>query len=131
MENLNELYKGTIYSLYEQILLLDNETTYDHVRMRTGSESVAFGPYGVVVAAKGDQKIEVIVLQGEGEPKHKLCVTGQISVGNKGLLVGNVVAADTATFNWPKGRTLVTVYTNGIDIETTIIYFYLEYLGEY
>jgi hypothetical protein len=130
MNGLKELLSGSFYSLYEQILLIDDETIGDHVQMRTGSESVAFGPYGVVVATKGDQKIEVVVFIGNGEPDHKLCVTGQISVGNKGLLVGNVVAADTANVNWPRGRTLVTVYTNGISIDTTQVYFCLKYLGE-
>jgi hypothetical protein len=129
MENLNELYKGTIYSHYAQISLVDKEDTDSDPLMRSGSESVTFGPLGVTVAAEDDKDIEVFVFQGKGEPEHKLCVTGQIMVGNQGLLLGNI--AEEVVVDWPKGRTLVTVYTNGIDIETTKIYFCLEYLGEH
>ena len=130
MEENKVLFRGNIYTLHSQVILLDNEADRGFPKMRTGSESVAFGDQGVVVATVEDLNTEVIVCQGKNEPEHKLCVTGQIWVGNQGLLVGNIEASTTTNISWPKGRTLVTVYTNGIFTNATKVIFYLDYLGE-
>lgn len=124
------LFKGPIFTLRSQVVLLDNEADDGFPQMRNGSESVAFGWQGVVVATKEDFETEIIVCQGMDEPEYALCITGQIRVGNKGLIVGNIEAATTTNIPWPSGRTLVTVYTNGIFTNATRVIFYLEYLGK-
>lgn len=130
MENTKVLFIGSIFSLRSQVILLDNEANYGFPKMRTGAESVVFGEQGVVVATKEDYETQVIVCQGEDEPEHELCVTGQIRVGNQGLLVGNIEAATITNIPWVRGRTLVTIYTNGIYTNATKVIFYLKHLGE-
>ena len=128
MEETKILFSELIFSLHSQVILLDNEVNHGFPKMRTGAESVAFGEQGVVVATKEDFETEVVVCQGKGEPEHELCVTGQIRVGNQGLLVGNIEAATTTNIPWSRGRSLVTVYTNGIFTNATKVIFYLEHL---
>jgi hypothetical protein len=130
MEETKILFQGPIFTLHSQVILLDNEADQGFPKMRTGSESVAYGEQGVVVAVKEDFETEVIVCQGKDEPDHVFCVTGQIRVSNQGLLVGNIEAATIANIPWSRGRTLVTIYTNGIFTNATKVIFYLEHLGE-
>jgi hypothetical protein len=130
MEETKILFRGPIFTLHSQVILLDNEADRGFPKMRTGAESVVFGEQGVVVATKEDFETEVVVCQGKDEPEHEFCVTGLIRVSNQGLLVGNIEAATTANIPWPRGRTLVTVYTNGIFTNATKVIFYLEHLGE-
>jgi hypothetical protein len=130
IEDTKILFKGHIYTLHSQVILLDNKADHGFPKMRTGAESVAFGDQGVVVAVKEDFETEVVVCQGKDEPDHELCVTGQIKVSNQGLLVGNIESATTNIIPWASGRTLVTVYTNGIFTNATKVIFYLEHLKE-
>jgi hypothetical protein len=128
IEDTKILFRGFIYTLHSQVILLDNEVDNGFPKMRTGAESVAFGDQGVVVAVKEDFETEVVVCQGKDEPDHELCVTGQIKVSNRGLLVGNIESATTYIIPWVSGSTLVTVYTNGIFTNSTKVIFYLEHL---
>lgn len=129
MEATRILFRGLIFTLHSQVILLDNEADHGFPEMRTGAESVAFGEQGVVVATKEDFETEVIVCQGKDEPEHELCVSGQIKVGSQGLLIGNIEAATITNIPWSSGKTLVTVYTNGIFTNATKVIFYLEHRG--
>ena len=99
-------------ALYSQIGLIDAEDDESYPQWDTGKEQVAFGQKGVAVAALGDTKVEVTVYEGNGSPGGTLCSSGTILVGQQGLIVGNEIAADTAVFDWPPGRTTVTIYVD-------------------
>ncbi len=109
---MRKIFEGEFFTLYSQVALFDAEDHDSYPQWETGEENSVFGPKGVVVATQGDIKVDVAVYNGLGNPGGSLCSSGEILVGEKGLIVGNEVAADTVKLNWPSGKTTVTVYVD-------------------
>jgi hypothetical protein len=51
-----------------------------------------------------------------------LCISGEIEVGNQGLLVGNVVSCDLYELAWPRGRVAVNVYVDRSEEVTQVVF---------
>jgi hypothetical protein len=120
------LYTGSVYALHAQVALFDAEGEDSYPEWETGTEDAVLGPRGIAVATAGDTEIEVVVCSDKKNLSGILCISGEISVGNQGLIVGNVVAANLAQIPWPPGKTSVDVYTNGVGEEVTRVAFVLE-----
>jgi hypothetical protein len=128
MTNIEVLFNKKIKTYYAQIALFDAEINGAYPEWKTGHEKVVVGPHGVVIATALDMSIDVTVYKGFDHPDdHKICVSSEIIVGRKGLLVGNVIASDLTLISWPKGRTAVVVYTNKIT-DATKVHIYLDHL---
>jgi hypothetical protein len=123
------LYSGKTFSLYSQIGLCDFEAKDSYPQWKTGDELVVFGLHGVAVATASDEQIEVIVCKGKVETQYSLCVSGEILLGKKGILVGNIAAATVANLLLPRGRYSVVIYTDRIGSETKQVHFCVNLLG--
>lgn len=122
-----ELYGGTHYALYAQVALWDHGDPNSYPEWFTGEEPAVVGERGVAVATAEDADVAVRVLEAEA-PAGSPVAEGTISVGDEGLDVGNLVAADVAHVEWPGGRTGVRVYTDGAPDEVASVTFVLERL---
>lgn len=115
--------------MYSQIALLDAESDESYPEWQTGEENVVFGSKGIAVATKGDIKVDVAVFKGQLdfdiEPL-TLLISHRIQIGNEGILVGNIVAADVLKLDWPEGDIIVSVYANGVREQVTRVVFVLD-----
>ena len=85
-----------------------------------------FGPKGVAVAAAIDEVIEITVLQDAGPSAAVFYGSGDILVGNQGLIIGNEVAGTTEVVPWPTGRVHVQVFGDGPKDTATRITFVVK-----
>lgn len=105
------LFRGKAYALYAQVALFDPaEGSYPD--WEVGVEHAVFGPRGVAVATASDIEVEIIVCRGQQVPGKMLCISGEIEIGDQGLLVGNVVSCDLYELAWPPGKAAVQVYVD-------------------
>jgi hypothetical protein len=79
-----------------------------------------------VVVVANETDIEITVLTGKFIPDHKLCVSGEILIKNKGIIVGNVPSASTDEVAIPRGRYSITVMTDELGINTRKVWFILN-----
>ena len=123
------LFHGKINSSYFQVALLDNENKEAYPQWKTGDETIVFGSHGVVVVTANDQLIDVTVKTNKNDLEYALCVSGEIMVGNKGILVGNITSANTTIIKTQPGKYSVTVYTDKYGPETRQVVFCVNRLG--
>jgi hypothetical protein len=123
-----ELYRGPVYAVYGQVALF-NDGPDLYPQWETGAERAILTPKGVAVATASDIDIEVVVCTGEKVHGLKPCLSGEIRVGNQGLLVGNVISCDLHHIALPPGRISVTVYVDGNRCEATQVVFVLGNLA--
>jgi hypothetical protein len=95
---------------------------------KNGEELFVFGPRGVVVATATDQLIEVSVCKGIRSVEHVLCASGEILIGDKGLIVGNVASENSIPGIGDSGHYAVLIYTNGISDSVTKVNFFVEHM---
>jgi hypothetical protein len=110
------LYTGRVFALHAQVALFDAEDDNSYPQWETGTEEAIFGPKGVAVATAADRDVEVTVQRGakpDGMPR----ISGEIEVGNQGLIVGNIVSGDFAQLEWSPGKVTVDVYTDKLPSE--------------
>ncbi len=117
-------------ALYGQVALIDAEDPNSYPQWETGEEALVFGPKGVAVAAKIDQLIEITLLQQAAPSVGVLYGSGDILVGDRGLVIGNEVASTTKIVPWPAGRTNVKVFGNAPAGSATEITFVLGSLPD-
>ncbi|MCU0350684.1 MAG: hypothetical protein MUF43_07630 [Flavobacterium sp.] len=76
------------------------------------------GDSGVVVITQ-DNEAEVEVGKGTiAENGYKHIATEEITVGEKGLTVGNVLMADTTDIPYPAGKVKVDIYVDSDQVRT-------------
>lgn len=122
------LFSDRIFTLYSQVALFDAEDRNSYPQWKAGHEIIVFGFRGVAVVTASDKQVDVIVCKGKEIPKYALCVSGEILVGEQGILVGNIPAATITQIPLESGRYSVAVFTDGIGIETHQVYFFLARL---
>jgi hypothetical protein len=125
---MQQIHQKQVFALYAQIALFDAEDQDSYPQWETGTEEVIFGPKGVAVATAGDTYVDVVVYKGQGSPGGRLCGSGEILVGKRGLLVGNVPAADITPLEWSSGKTSISVYVDDL-AQATQVMFLLDNLG--
>jgi hypothetical protein len=130
---MEELYKGKHSVQYSQVALFDAEDTNSYPQFETGEEAVIFGSKGVAVATANDTDVEIAVLKGEAHESDIvgffLLLSGEMQIGNQGLIVGNEITADTAEVAYPAGKASVSVYANAeASTEITGVLFILNRL---
>ena len=123
------LFHGKINSSYFQTALLDNDNKEAYPQWKTGDETIVFGSRGVAVVTANDQLIDVTVKTNKNDYEYALCVSGEIMIGNKGILVGNITSADTTIIEVQPGKYSVTVYTDKNGPETKQVVFCVNRLG--
>ncbi len=128
MEDSEILFSGKIYTQYFQVALFDAEMKNAYPQWKTGKEIIVFGSRGVAVATANDTEVNVVVTRGKANPDYKLCVSGEILVGKKGIIVGNVAASSINLILLQSGEYSVVVYTNGLGPDTDQVYFYINRL---
>lgn len=114
------LYRATHYALYGQVALWDAEAADSYPEIITGDEPVTFGERGVVVSTAPDIDVEVVILRGEEHPGRSIGA-GTITVGQAGLDIGNLVAADVAHLDVPPGALGLRIYTDTPPDETSAV----------
>ena len=124
------LFDGKVNASYYQVALKDIENKDGYPQWKTGDEIIVFGSYGVVVVTANDQEIDIIVTSSKVDLEYSLCVSGEIIVGQKGILVGNITSADTTCIEVRPGKYSVTVYTDKFGPETTRVVFCINRLEE-
>lgn len=129
MEEQDVLFNGKVFTLYSQVGLVDVEIKDAYPQWKTGEEAVVFGLHGVAVATASDTQVDVLVCQGEIEIPYKLCISGEILIGNQGIIVGNVPAASTTYLSLPSGKYSVVIYTDGIGSDTKQVIFCVNRIG--
>jgi hypothetical protein len=126
-----ELIRKKFLALNYQIALVDFEDPNSYPQWITGEENAVLGPKGIAVATPSDGDIETIVLWGEGGIIGTELISGIISVGKKGLFVGNEISASYTIISWPTGESYIKGFINiptGDDIPQVI--FVINELGE-
>lgn len=123
------LFSGKVLSLYSQVALFDAEDKEAYPQWKTGDEIVVFGLHGVAVVTAGDKQVDVRVFKGMVEPQHSLCVSGEIEIGEQGVLVGNVPAASVTHLSLSSGKYSVVVYTDKVGPETEQVVFCIDRLN--
>jgi hypothetical protein len=123
------LFSGKVFSLYSQVALFDAEIKDSYPQWKAGDELVVFGSHGVAVVTAGDQQVDVLVCKGKIDSRHALCISGEIFVGNQGVLVGNVPASAVTNIPIVSGKYSVVVYTDGIGPQTKHVYFLVNRLS--
>lgn len=109
----------TALSLYAQVEVVDVESCGDIPEWVTGYETMIYGNHGVRIATKPDSDIEIVVSNYQVMEDPILCNSGNIRIGNKGLLVGNIPASTTTHINIPAGVYRLVILTNGLGSEVT------------
>lgn len=107
-------FKGEVYSLYAQIALVNKQfdPSLEEPEWMTGDELCVIAPAGVYVATANDTQVLVTVQDDLAGVERYMLADGIVEIGNGGLIVGNIVAADTHELNWSPGATRVRVYAN-------------------
>src|ERR1043165_4465444 len=109
------LYSGRHLVHYGQIALIDAEDKGAYPDPRGPLPWI--GPKGIVVSAKTDEQVQVLVGTGRAADLADRPVTfltrATILAGSRGLLVGNITTASTAEIEWSAGRTAVSAYYAG------------------
>jgi hypothetical protein len=123
---MEEIYGGKILAMYAQVALFDAEDGESYPQWETGDERVILGPKGIAVATAPDARIDVRAYSGDGNPGGNKILSAVIQVGNRGLLVGNVAAADITELPWPAGETSIDVYVTGLPDRVDSVMFVLE-----
>ena len=124
------LYSGRHLVHYGQIALLDAEDKSSYPNPVGPLPWI--GPKGIVVPAKTDEWVQVLVGAGTAADLADRPVTfltrTTIAVGKRGLLVGNITTASTAEIDWPAGRTTVSAFHAGDSLrDADYIVFALEH----
>lgn len=132
MSEENEIvFEGKVFALYSQIALFDAEKKDAYPQWKAGKEIIVFGLSGVVVVTAGDKLIDVVVCKGKVVPQqYALCISGEIIVGNQGIIIGNVPAANVTQIPMQSGRYSVVIFTDGIGSNTNKVFFYVDYLNK-
>jgi hypothetical protein len=78
----------------------------------TGNELYVIAPAGVYVATANDTHVLLTVQDDLSDTEQYMLGDGTMEVRSDGLIVGNIVAADTYELDWPSGLTRVRVYAN-------------------
>jgi hypothetical protein len=92
-----------------------------------GARTCCIWKKGVTVSAKGDSDIAVKIYT-ENVKTNDLIFYGssQILIGEKGITLGNEIAASTSHIDWAEGPVIIDVYGNGAQNESTVIIFVLK-----
>jgi hypothetical protein len=114
------------YSSYYQVAIFDAENPDAYPEWKIGKELIVFGQYGVVVVVANDTEIEISVAIGKLIPTYKLCVSGEININNKGVIVGNVPSSSLDNVEISSGHYSITVMTDDIGINTHKVWFVLN-----
>lgn len=122
------LFSDKVFALYSQVALFDAENRNSYPQWKAGHEIIVFSLQGVAVVTASDEQVDVIVCKGKVIPKYALCVSGEILVGEQGILVGNIPAATVTQIPLESGRYSVVVFTDGFGTETRQVYFFLDRL---
>jgi hypothetical protein len=128
---MQELYRGQHSVQYSQVALFDAEDVESYPQFQTGQEPAVLGNKGICVATANDTDVEIVIYQGKAELKSEgfEILSGEIQVGNQGLIVGNESTADTAQVSYPPGKTSVSAYVNAkVSSEVTSVVFVLDSL---
>ena len=126
---MHDTYRFVILSLYAQIVLLDAQNSAAYPEWTTGDEKAVYTKNGIAVATAGDSNIEVIIKENRGVSDENLypCLSAIITIGEKGLLVGNIPSGNVNSVPWMAGDVLVKVYTNQlVSSNVTIVVFTLS-----
>ena len=125
-----------VFTGYAQIWLCDVESP-STPQWETGEEFV-FDEYGVAVATADHTDVWVTVFDGTlgrreadawqepGATPWRLCCTGVIEVGRRGLQVGDETSSEYANIWWHPGKTQVTIYGNGTGHDITRLHIVLN-----
>src|SRR5258708_31844692 len=103
----------TVFTLYGQIGLWDQEDNSSYPQFITGKEKFLFGTKGAVIAVPSDKDILVSAILNEKLDGNviKICEDPLI-IGNKGLDFGNIPAATIYHLDVQPGHYLVEVFSN-------------------
>jgi hypothetical protein len=123
------IFKGNAMAYYGQVMLIDAEDKESYPEWVTGSEIAVLGPKGVAVSVLLDALVEILVVQGDSHFEGILYNSGEIMIGNCGIIVGNEIAAMSYRIAWPSGRTKVNVYANDQAGKATQVIFALEHIS--
>jgi hypothetical protein len=110
------LARLVVMTAYRQVALFDAADRASYPEWRDGGTACAAGSKGLAVGLAGnyeDVPVEVHDRYDAGVSPPKCTAT--IIVGDRGLLVGNVVADTLAPVLWPAGPVLVHAYVDEVD----------------
>ncbi|MEN4013075.1 MAG: hypothetical protein ROW48_13650 [Bellilinea sp.] len=129
-KQMEKIFDGNFLTLYSQIGLYDTEDPSSYPSWETGTEALVFSDKGVAVATKGDHLIHVLVFDNPIETGTLFFLgRGKRRVGNRGLTIGNEIAASSDHLDWNEGLTQVEIYGNSPNGEATEVIYVLKYLG--
>ncbi len=98
------IFSGMISAEYAQLGLFDAEDPNAYPEWETGEENVVFGPRGIAVSAAPSEDVWVVVHTRGPVHETILAASGDIEVGDEGLIVGNQVAGTFSHLTSPAGR---------------------------
>lgn len=107
-------FRGEVYSLHAQVALINKQfdPSLEEPEWITGNELCVIAPAGVYVATANDTHVLLTVQDDLSDTEQYMLGDGTMEVRSDGLIVGNIVAADTYELDWPSGLTRVRVYAN-------------------
>jgi hypothetical protein len=123
---MKEILRERFLAHYYQIALLDAEGPGSYPEWITGEEAAVIGPKGVIIATPSDKYIETIIITAEKFNEENEIISGEIIIGSRGLLVGNVTSASYRIIPWPPGKIFVKAFLvqrEGGDVQ---VIFYID-----
>ncbi|MFC1466148.1 MAG: hypothetical protein ACFLMY_15005 [Candidatus Brachytrichaceae bacterium NZ_4S206] len=107
-------FRGEVHSLHAQVALINKrfDPSLEEPEWITGNELCVVAPAGVYVATANDTHVLLTVQDDLSDTEQYMLGDGTMEVRSDGLIVGNIVAADTYELDWPSGLTRVRVYAN-------------------
>ena len=107
------------FSLYAQVEFLSADFDDRIPEWDTGDEALAYGIHGVLIATKPDSEIEMIISNYQVMTDTVLCVSGELEIGDDGMIAGNSVAATIKQLDFDPGIYKIMINANGLRTDVT------------
>jgi len=121
-----KIFESKVFALHYQVCLIDKEDHNPYPEWKTGEEQYVFGSKGIAVGLHVERNVTAAVYKDTyGGAKDKYLGNVQISIGEEGILVGNVEVAETHEIPIPKGEYNIDIYVaetaNSANVDFVII----------
>jgi hypothetical protein len=111
---MSQIYQGKHLAFYYQITLLVDGMMLFEPDWRTGLESAIFdnNKHAVAISTANNAEILVTVCDSISDiPAHlQKYASGELSIGESGLRIGDFTTGDTPNFMYPTGNVIIDIY---------------------
>jgi hypothetical protein len=78
-----------------------------------------YGIHGIRIETKPDTEIEMIISNYQVMTEPVLCISGEMEIGDNGIIVGNIVAVTIQQIDFDPGNYKIMINANGMGKDVT------------